>query len=568
MACEDSFESAASKWQVLSPPPDKNCPSTLSRFFAQRIDCPSPEARTDATLADVVDSALRSLHQVSQRHKPSAQLLSEGFAPASRQEMLVWLVQAFDVMHFSDNLLFDTALLLDRYYASQPPPEDGVGGAQRKLLAAVCTSLKTGAPVEPLQLPLRQVVTHLGRDQVPFDAVLVAELAMLRQLRFQVATPTAKDFLEALTTRLSPDMVATASNSLADFLLQLTLMDAALHYRHPHAILAASALVLALYTTKAPAISYSVVLEDLALHCPDAVNHQCTLVQCIGTLHALWVQSVQAGPTQQTYARVLCGKFARQSFHSASSVPPPQFPPNTVPPTQGWGLPPAGSPPPRLTASQLSVPQDEFDEAIALLHQCMNSEDSRWSAVLSDRMRGLAESSWKVRWVLSRHGWGGGRFRVPPDREYLLRDLMKSQKNRTDKASPEHGAGSCTTCERPSAEGFATCCRTCLRTSGTQHERRCQGGRPSSALSAGSGFGARSGSGGGILTSSSVHNIGSADVQHSHSSTEALRSQRRPRRAASWCGQRSSGRATCLATRSPSGARGNRPIGCQQSHSP
>lgn len=550
MAGEDSFESTTS-WQVLSPPPDKNCPSTLSRFFAQRIDCPSPEARTDATLADVVDSALRSLHQVSQRHKPSAQLLSEGFAPASRQEMLVWLVQAFDVMHFSDNLLFDTALLLDRYYASQPPPEDGVGGAQRKLLAAVCTSLKTGAPVEPMQLPLRQVVTHLGRDQVPFDAVLVAELAMLRQLKFRVATPTAKDFLEALTTRLSPDMVATASNSLADFLLQLTLMDAALHYRHPHAILAASALVLALYTTRAPASSYAVVLEDLALHCSDAVNHQCTLVQCIGTLHALWVQSVQAGPTQQTYARVLCGKFARQSFHSASSVAPPQFPPNTVPPSQGWGLPSAASPPHRLTASQLSPPQDEFDEAIALLHQCMNSEDSRWSAVLSDRMRGLAESSWKVRWVLSRHGWGGGRFRVPPDREYLLRDLMKSQKNRTEKASPEHAAASCTT------QGRSTDAARTLA----------QGGRLSST---GNGFGPRSGSSSGILGSQhsshpelrhpgSSGNSGGIELQHSHSSTEALRSQRRPRRAASWCGQRSSGRATCLATRSPSGARGVRP---------
>merc|ERR1719482_329896 len=340
MTCEDSMENFA--WQVLAPPPEKNCPSMLSRFFATLRDCPSPEARTDATLADVVDSALRSQHQVSQRHKPSAQLLTEGFAPASRQEMLVWLLQAFDVMHFSDNLLFDTSLLLDRYYASQPPPEEGVGGAQRKLLAAVCTALKTGSPVEQLQCPLRQVVTHLGRDQVPFDAVLVAELAMLRQLRFQVATPTAKDFLEALTTRLGCDRIAKSCSSLADFLLQLTLMDAALHYRHPHAILAASALTLALYTTRAQASTFAALLEDLSLSIPDSVNHQGLLVQCSGALHLLWVRSISAGNEQPTYARILCTKFARQNFHAASSVAPPPFPPNSIPPLQSC-VPPSGS---------------------------------------------------------------------------------------------------------------------------------------------------------------------------------------------------------------------------------
>merc|ERR1719352_2203601 len=170
-------------------------------------------------------------------------------------------------MHFADSLLFDTALLLDRYYACLPREDIRGGASQRKLLAAVCMALKTGSPVDT-QLPLRQVVTHLGRDQVPFDEVLVAELGMLRQLRFQVSTPTAKDFLEALTTRLGCDRAASACNSLADFLLQLTLMDASLFYRHPHAILAASALTLALFTTRAPTSSFTAVLEDLSLHCP------------------------------------------------------------------------------------------------------------------------------------------------------------------------------------------------------------------------------------------------------------------------------------------------------------
>jgi len=533
--CVAAFASSPS-WRasrnVLLPEREKS--SSLSRFFAALQDCASPEARTDATLADVVDSALRSLHEVSQRHMPSAQMLAEGFAPASRQEMLVWLLQAFDVMHFSDNLLFDTSLLLDRYYASQPPPEEGVGGAQRKLLAAVCTALKTGSPVEQLQCPLRQVVTHLGRDQVPFDAVLVAELAMLRQLRFQVSTPTAKDFLEALTTRLGCDRAASACNSLADFLLQLTLMDASLFYRHPHAILAASALTLALFTTRAPTSSFTAVLEDLSLHCPDAVNHQGLLVQCIGALHFLWVRSVSNGPEQQPqYARVLVSKFARQSLHSASSVTPPPFPPTTVPPTvQSWTH---------------QAAQDEFDEAISLLHQSVSSEEPRWATVLSERMRGLAESSWKVRWVLARHGWNGGRFRVPPDREQLIRDLTRSSRNRSERI----GAGRLSTGHAIShgSGPRSPAATTISGSSGARSPAR-------ATMSASSGTRSPATT---TMSGSSGGSNSSTDVQHSHGVQPQSR-QQRPRRAASWCGQRSSGRAACVITRSPSGARGVRTI--------
>merc|ERR1719159_1280929 len=86
-----------------------------------------------------------------------------------------------------------------------------------------------------------------------------------------------------------------------------------------------------------------------------------------------------------------------------------------------------------------------FEEAIALVRQSMNSEEPRWANALSERLRGLAESSWKVRWVLARHGWNGGRFRIPPDREQLLRDLVRTSRNRSEKArhpASSHSTGS------------------------------------------------------------------------------------------------------------------------------
>lgn len=438
----------------------------------------SLEVRSDAVLADLVDSASRSLHQASQRHKPSAQLLVEGLSPGDRQETLIWLVQAFEVMHFHDSLLFDTSLLLDRYYAFLPEKDARTGSSQRKLLAAVCMALKIGCSWDT-QLPLRQVVTHLGRNEVPFDEVLIAELAMLQKLRFDVGTPTAHDFLEALSTRLvAVFQMSEASLKLAEFLLQLTLGDAHLHYRFPHAVLAASALVLALCTLRAAPAAHMALLEDLALHCPDAAAPNGLLSQCVGAVNVCWLRSVSCNE-QSLYAFHLCQKFSRMSNHAVATVAPPVLPPTTIPAVHGlspfacWK---------QSSQSQSSQSEDEVDEAVRVVHhslldsagvpsdhgeaqECLqlsrcprcghvwkfpepfggmctecgcavelnsHSTDLRdqqqWSAMLSTRLRGPAETNWKVKSVLVRHSWTNGRFRHAPDREHLLRDLIRVSK--------------------------------------------------------------------------------------------------------------------------------------------
>merc|ERR1719159_2173696 len=100
---------------------------------------------------------------------------------------------------------------------------------------------------------------------------------MLQKLRFNVGTPTARDFLEAFSARLSGDHISPTCWSLAEFLLQLTLVDANLHYRYAHAVLAGASLALAMYSTRATTSAYLALLEDLALHCPDAALPHGTL---------------------------------------------------------------------------------------------------------------------------------------------------------------------------------------------------------------------------------------------------------------------------------------------------
>lgn len=290
----------------------------------------------DAALSDVVDSALHSMHQSSERSLPAIQDLLAGLPAQHRQETLCWLLQAFDVMSFPDTLLFDAALILDRYYATMPVDE-GPGGAQQKLLAAVCTALKIGYPAD-LQLPLKQVVTHLGRDQVPFEQVMLAELTMLRTLEFHVGTPTARDFLEALCARLSTSAIVGSMTwrSLAEFLLQLTLSDAQLHFGHVHSILAASCVALALWAVRAPQSAFEVLLDDFEL--TGAGDHGC-LTRCCSDVHRMWTRTLPGGPEQSAYARHLRDKFEKAGNHAVVALVPPAAPPSRIPPAQAWGTP-------------------------------------------------------------------------------------------------------------------------------------------------------------------------------------------------------------------------------------
>lgn len=318
----------------------------LARYLRTRHSAETSEARTDACLGDLVDDGcLTTMHLASNLHRPDPARLLEGLPAAHRLETLVWLLQAFDVMYFTDSLLYDAALLLDRYYA-RLPREEGAGGAQKKLLAAVCTVLKTGAPVE-MQIPIRQVINHLGREQVRFEDVLKAELGLLAILGFEVGTPTALDFFDALSTRLHGECarVGVDTLNLGMFLLQLTLSDATLHYRYPHAILATSALVLALHTMQCPVPCFVTVMEDLSLYFGGGAGTASALVlRCCATIHQLWKENANGSQEQSTFARHLFIKFSRANRSSVSELNPPLSPPSSIPETstvpQGTSLSP------------------------------------------------------------------------------------------------------------------------------------------------------------------------------------------------------------------------------------
>lgn len=404
-------------------------------------------------------------------------------------------------MRFGDGLVFDTVLLLDRFYTQQPKQEKPQL-AQRRLLAAVCTSLKLGPPLETLY-SLKDLVTHLGREAVPFGEVLQAELSMLRALRFQTGTPTAHDLMEQLCQRLRATTPMGWSEDfcwhLASFLLQIVLLDANLFYRFSHIVLAASCLRLALLANDAPRETMTALMQDLALHLQESDTLQQSLDNCSEKVHQMWLRC-NGDLRQAPYILHLNRKFAAGSRQGVSQITPmstysalytrsapkaistskvdfspaSRLTPSTASPTTSSSASTESPSNPSSAASASSTSSatrtgfpnhdgyrfgsfassstdsallcgerrrpsrsamSDIDEAIAIVHQSLvavrdghHKEGSQsWVSPLAARLSNVADTSFRVKTVLTRHGWSCGRFRRCPDREQLLRELREAR---------------------------------------------------------------------------------------------------------------------------------------------
>lgn len=156
-------------------------------------------------------------------------------------------------MNFHDSVLFASVLLLDRYCAGVQEPVQ-VDTLLLTVTAIVSVALKVSGADEFTKPPkLTGVLTHLAQYQFQPRQIYAAELDVLQALDFQVSVPTSQDFFETL---MMPFLAPGPENAspvwcIAKFLLQLSLLDVPLQYRYSHEILAAGAIYMALWCTKA-----------------------------------------------------------------------------------------------------------------------------------------------------------------------------------------------------------------------------------------------------------------------------------------------------------------------------
>lgn len=228
------------------------------------------EQKADSCLQDLCHSMLRSSQEESKRSTPSASSILRNLRAEDRETTLLWLFQVCATVNIQDSVLYLSVLLLDRFCASLVVPIP-LERLQLVTVAIISISLKVnGAVDESAKSPkMQNLLLHLGQHQFTMPQINSAEHEVLRRLDFSVTMPSAVDFLDTFLLphcslegmRVSPVLC------LAKFCLQLSLLDAPLHYRYPHSVLAAGAMHVALWCTQTDPEHTSALLEDAATCC-------------------------------------------------------------------------------------------------------------------------------------------------------------------------------------------------------------------------------------------------------------------------------------------------------------
>jgi hypothetical protein len=259
------------------PEDDADLP-TIKSTLTNLSRCDDVEKKADSCFQDLCNIVLRSSQVESNKFTPSAVSILSNIRAEDREATLLWLFQVCATIDIQDSVLYLSVLLLDRFCASlvSPIPMDRL---QIVTVAIISISLKVNGAVDENanSAKMQDLLPHLGQHRFTLPQINLAAHEVLRRLDYSVTMPSAVDFLDTLllphcslgNTRVSPVWC------LAKFVLQLSLLDVPLHYRYPHSVLAAGAVHLALWCTRADPEHASALLADVARCCSqDDVKEQ------------------------------------------------------------------------------------------------------------------------------------------------------------------------------------------------------------------------------------------------------------------------------------------------------
>jgi hypothetical protein len=299
-------------------------PSGLARHLEAKRDAASPDEALDACMTDIVDSVMQAEYEQAERHMPCVKDILRVMSTRRRGELVSWMVQAFEALSFTDEILHSTVHLLDRYYAklSAPLPDSAL---HKTLLGAVCTQMKLESNTDFPSGHWQRVVAHLSQGRLSVPTILTAERGMLATLNFAVGIPTPLTFLQGLGVRIRQEAAHIESSrwiSTALFILELALFEPKVQYAYSHAVLAAAALNAALRTCGAPPEKHDQVLEDLSIYCPVPPHTNETIVACEEDLLTLWLQSSRGENGLGDFYIRLEAKFSHRAQHSFAHLSP------------------------------------------------------------------------------------------------------------------------------------------------------------------------------------------------------------------------------------------------------
>jgi len=231
-------------------------------------------------LRELASSVMQASHEESERHMPSAERVLARLGSEERETILLWLVQVCSLRNIPDTVLYSAALLFDRYCAASEEPLP-IGRLHLTVLAILSIAMKVTGGGDDVRKPykLRELLGGLGQQMFSVEEIFKAEVEVLQALDFEVSAPSPLDFLDALALPFTQPSRPEASSPvvcLAKFLLQLSILDAPLQYRYPHAVLAAGAVYVALWCTQASPSRAVALLCDVAAATGSAACEPCS----------------------------------------------------------------------------------------------------------------------------------------------------------------------------------------------------------------------------------------------------------------------------------------------------
>jgi len=289
-----------------------------------QVFCADPDSCADAAMRDLVGRVLQTSHEESQRHLPVLEQVFAGVGSQERDQILLWLLQVCDLRSLPDSVFYMAVVLFDRYCAALEERLP-TGQLHLKVLAILSISMKVVGGADDTRKPwkLRELLACLGQQQHSVEEIFREEVSILQALNFEVSAPSALEFLDALVLPFTqPDRPECSSPVviLAKFLLQLSLLDASLHYRYPHAVLAAGAVYVALWCTRAKPARVAALLGDAAI----AAGHAPAAGAGSGCGRGLEEKAPQPQPGAPPRGRPRCSTAASVPLGRACSGSPPQ----------------------------------------------------------------------------------------------------------------------------------------------------------------------------------------------------------------------------------------------------
>ncbi|GBG78114.1 hypothetical protein CBR_g26051 [Chara braunii] len=233
--------------------------------------------------------------------------LQQDINPNMRGILIDWLVEVAEEYKLMSDTLYLTISYVDRYLTSNIVPR-----SRLQLLGVACMLI--AAKYEEIYAPQVEEFCYITDNTYRREEVLEMERSVLKNLRFELTTPTIKSFLRRF---LRSAQANTKMEFLGNYLAELTLLDYSF-LRYLPSMVAASAVLMAKFTLEPNQRPWDQTLAHYTHY------HASELKECVMAIHHCQLN------TRGCTLPAIREKYSHHKFKCVATLMPPLTLPNSI----------------------------------------------------------------------------------------------------------------------------------------------------------------------------------------------------------------------------------------------